>query len=255
MDGCWYYTQLRVTYNGTTEAFDRDIAGDLHLYIYKGEVTYADTVIPHAEFKNGKEITFTNLPAGQYSLVGWAASGEEEINSSAPEVSSGSKPENFRYSLPVGHDEYHYPLSSLYSGNLDFTIESEKNTTHTIDLENALCRIHLTVHHIGEVLQKGGSIDNIWIELEGTHSDMDKDFHPQGEEAIVYHSLTYVSENDQLISGVIGTLPSSDSQRLTIKAYQNDKPFFEIQTDEKAVAGDVIYIDAGVSKVTITING
>ncbi|MCC8142898.1 MAG: FimB/Mfa2 family fimbrial subunit [Tannerellaceae bacterium] len=249
------YMVFTFHHEANEENYDEAIGNDVHLRIYRNNKLHSAGIIPYSQIKDGKEYRIKKEVTGEIDVVAWAALANEDF---VAEIPAPSEDEMITGELltmsPITRATVYSSIGQLYLGT--FTHEEEDLTAETafpVNMNDCIAQFTATIHNVPEYYEPGQT-ETVWLEIEGTKSQMDIRFTPKGEDAIVMVEFTEIENNEILKTSKHGLLPSAQDQYLAVRVYRGDELQGTIYTEIQSRPGDRIHLDISRTTIQITVN-
>lgn len=244
-DDCDAEVRFYVTLNHSVQEFDTEIANDVYFQIYENDILYDTDIVPYETIQGGKDYVIRNYKSGTYRIVAWAVPANNPEVPEIPQVSLGESYHDVYIGMQrmPGSTTYYEPIGDIYLGETTVTLNREESSRHEISLEPCVCKVYFTLYRADLLMETRAEEMEVWVELEGSRSELMADRSCGGEESIIYKTLEYDTTPKTLISNAMGVLPSEEDQSLSVTVYKEGYKICRVDTSEKAVAGKTVRIE------------
>jgi len=247
-NGCPDFIRITFVHEGTTKGYDEVIGNDVDLRIYKNNIFYSRQIIPYEEIKGGNEYLIKKEFTGEVDIIAWAIPTREQLVGTIPDVpESGEKIAQRVTNRSIGH---------LYLGKVEYQDNDiSQQVKVKLPMNDCIARFTAAFHTKTEELESEHPNAPTRIDIHGTTTEMDINFTPTGEEAVINVPFVEKDKNGVLRTAKHALLPAAtENTFLTIKAYKEDIHLFTITTNHIAQPGDNIHVDIYSKHVNILIN-
>ncbi len=254
MDGCPSVISMSFTHNDSTQEFDDKIGNDIHLQIYKDDILFSAIVVPFEEVKGGRELEIRKEFIGDVDIVAWAVPSVSSMPGQIPDYLEGESKSNKILQLSGATKSSNFEaMGDLFLGTVSYhDTDISRQTSYKVNFLNCICQFSVSVYD-SELFQPGGETPA--IEIYGSKSEMNLDFDPLGQDAIITAGMTYDETNKALRTGKQGLLPSAEDQYLSFTAFKGDTPVFTVETNHQSKPGSVIEVEIIRGGVILTVDG
>ncbi|MCC8152882.1 MAG: FimB/Mfa2 family fimbrial subunit [Tannerellaceae bacterium] len=222
------------------------------------DVLLRTEVVPYETIKGGQEYVISDYSSGTYRMVAWAVPAGAPYGSEIPVVTIGESYHEVALGLSrmTTNTSYYQPMGEIFLGESMITIDTDESSRHEISLVTCICKVYFTLHRAHLLGETKAVDDETWIILDGTRTEMMADRSCGGEPTSVYQALSYQTEEQTLFSGVMGVLPAEEEEYLKVTMYKSGEEICRVETQEVALAGDEIWIEATLGvDVAVYVNG
>ncbi|MCD8260499.1 MAG: hypothetical protein LUD15_02570 [Bacteroides sp.] len=148
------------------------------------------------------------------------------------------------------------PMGHLYLGTLTKEdTDIRKDISLPASMNVCIAQFTAAIHNIPEIYQPGQD-EPVWMHVKGTKSEMNTEFNPRREDAVIIAEFTEKEERSQILRTTKhGLLASDQDQFISVDIYKGDVFQGTIRTDIQSKPRREIHLDIYRHSVTIHING
>lgn len=267
MDGCPEDMHLTFSIEDAYEPedFDRRLANDAMLYIFKDKRVVSDTLIPYNLISGGKEFVIRkdDKLSGNLDLLVWAVPVGRD-HTLIPKHSIGDNIDDIYLELktitPAEKDFYPTPCL-LHIARLTINEPVDKQTWHELKLNYSECRMEVKVTDNDNYLSQPGADPQ--VSVYGTMSQMDMNLEGVGNAADVHAKLICpLSDNINFTTGRFGVMPSQDNRTVSVDISDGASALVTLTVPtsalpQRSISGGLIKFEytLGAPSFTIEMNG
>lgn len=249
-----------VTHEHSIEEFDTLIANDVYYQVFQDDMLIDTGMAPYEIIKGGGEYVIRDYDSGTYRIVAWAVPANDPDVPAIPTVTPGGTYRDLSLALArmADDDAYYQPLGLIYLGEVLVTLIRDESSRHEVSLSTCVSKVYFTLHRANLLMEPDTYAGDkpVWIILEGSGSSMAADRVVGSNASEIYKSLTYHTDRAILFSDVMGVLSSPPDQYLKVTMYKGGEKFCLVETEEQAVAGKEIWVEATIGEdVVIYVDG
>lgn len=238
---------------------DRDTENDIQLHVYKENLFHSSVLIPRENIEEGGVYRVKKRIAGHLDFVSWAVPYDDDnVHDIPAAIEEGELHPEVSICMHKQNDDdvYCEPMGRLFFGTSEYEeTDLRTNSSCEIIIRDITCRVTVTVLGYDKSSVEQNTAPG-WIELSGFKREVMLSMEPGGDDAMIASVLEFSEENEALVTGVLGLMPSAEEQYLQITAFNDERPMFTVKTEQRSIPGNVISLVVNRNQeVELYVNG